>query len=58
MAKLRLLGDDGLPVDDDAALPALDAEAQRTDHTLIVRDPRRRGSRSTRTPTPSVTPPG
>jgi LPXTG-site transpeptidase (sortase) family protein len=39
VAKLRLLDDDGVPVDDDADLPPLDAEAQRTEHTLIVRTP-------------------
>jgi len=37
VAKLRLLTADGRPVDADAALPAIDAEAQRTDHTLFVR---------------------
>jgi LPXTG-site transpeptidase (sortase) family protein len=38
VAKLRLLDAAGLPVDADAALPPIDAEAQRTDHTLTVRD--------------------
>ncbi len=39
VAKLRLLGPDGAPVDPDSALPALDAEAQRTEHTLVMRPP-------------------
>jgi sortase A len=39
VVKLRLLGDDGTPADPDEALPAMDAEAQRTDHTLITRTP-------------------
>jgi sortase A len=39
VAKLRLLDDAGQPVDDEADLPPLDAEAQRTEHTLIVRSP-------------------
>lgn len=38
VAKLRLLAPDGTPVDPDAALPPVDAEAQRTDHTLYVRE--------------------
>jgi LPXTG-site transpeptidase (sortase) family protein len=38
VAKLRLLDSNGRPVDADSALPAMDAEAQRTDHTLVVRD--------------------
>jgi len=38
VAKLRLLNPDGTPVDPDSALPPLDAEAQSTDHTLMVRD--------------------
>lgn len=39
VAKLRLLGPDGAPVDPDDALPPLDAEARRPDHTLVMRDP-------------------
>lgn len=39
VAKLRLLNPDGRPADPDHALPAMDAEAQRTDHTLVVRPP-------------------
>ena len=39
VAKLRLLGPDGAPVDPDEALPPLDAEARRPDHTLVMRDP-------------------
>lgn len=38
VVKLRLVDADGRPVDPDGALPALDAEAQRTEHTLLVRD--------------------
>jgi LPXTG-site transpeptidase (sortase) family protein len=38
VAKLRLLGADGRPVDPDDALPPLDAEAQNSEHTLLVRD--------------------
>jgi sortase A len=38
VAKLRLLDDDGKPVDAEEDLPPMDAEAQRTEHTLIVRD--------------------
>lgn len=37
VAKLRLLDDQGRPVDPDEDLPPMDAEAQRTDHTIIVR---------------------
>jgi LPXTG-site transpeptidase (sortase) family protein len=37
VAKLRLLDAGGQPVDSDRALPPIDAEAQRTDHTLTVR---------------------
>jgi LPXTG-site transpeptidase (sortase) family protein len=37
VAKLRLLDADGRPVDADASLPPIDAEAQRTEHTLPVR---------------------
>jgi LPXTG-site transpeptidase (sortase) family protein len=37
VAKLKLLDDQGAPVDDEADLPAMDAEAQRTEHTLVVR---------------------
>lgn len=37
VAKLRLLDASGQPVDSDRALPPIDAEAQRTDHTLTVR---------------------
>jgi sortase A len=37
VAKLRLLDADGKPVDKEAELPPMDAEAQRTDHTLVVR---------------------
>lgn len=39
VAKLRLLGPDGTPVDPETALPPLDAEARRPDHTLVMRDP-------------------
>ncbi len=39
VAKLRLLRDDGTPVDPDAALPPLDVESTRTEHTLITRIP-------------------
>ena len=38
VAKLRLLDANGQPVDPDAALPPLDAEAQNSEHTLLVRD--------------------
>lgn len=38
VAKLRLLDPDGTPADPDSALPPLDAEAQSTDHTLMVRN--------------------
>jgi LPXTG-site transpeptidase (sortase) family protein len=38
VAKLRLLDAAGRPVDADPALPAIDAEAQRTEHTLTVRE--------------------
>jgi LPXTG-site transpeptidase (sortase) family protein len=38
VAKLRLLDAGGRPVDADRALPPMDAEAQRPDHTLVVRD--------------------
>ena len=38
VAKLRLLDANGQPVDSDAALPAIDAEAQNAEHTLFVRD--------------------
>jgi LPXTG-site transpeptidase (sortase) family protein len=38
VAKLRLLDAGGRPVDADTALPPIDAEAQRTDHTLTVRE--------------------
>ena len=38
VAKLRLLDANGQPVDPDAALPPIDAEAQNTEHTLLVRD--------------------
>jgi LPXTG-site transpeptidase (sortase) family protein len=38
VAKLRLLDGNGRPVDAEGALPAMDAEAQHTDHTLVVRD--------------------
>lgn len=38
VAKLRLLDADGRPVDPDAALPAMDAEARNSEHTLLVRD--------------------
>lgn len=37
VAKLRLLDDDGRPVDRDDELPPLDAEARSTTHTLLVR---------------------
>lgn len=37
VAKLRLVDATGVPVDADAALPPIDAEAQRTEHTLRVR---------------------
>jgi LPXTG-site transpeptidase (sortase) family protein len=37
VAKLRMLDADGEPIDPERALPAMDAEAQRTDHTLTVR---------------------
>ncbi|WP_208027674.1 class E sortase [Rhabdothermincola sediminis] len=37
VAKLRLLDDQGRPVDREEDLPPLDAEARRTDHTLLVR---------------------
>jgi sortase A len=37
VAKLRLMSENGEPVDPDDALPAMDAEAQRSDHTLVVR---------------------
>lgn len=37
VAKLRLLDDQGRPVDRDDELPPLDAEARSTDHTLMVR---------------------
>lgn len=37
VAKLRLLDANGQPIDPDSALPAMDAEAQRDDHTLLVR---------------------
>ncbi len=39
VAKLRMVGPDGAPVDPETALPALDAEAQRTEHTLVMRPP-------------------
>lgn len=39
VAKLRLLGDDGAPVDPEDSLPAMDAEARRPDHTLLTRTP-------------------
>lgn len=39
VAKLRLLHDDGTPVDPEGTLPALDVEARRTDHTLVTRTP-------------------
>jgi sortase A len=39
VVKLRLLDDDGTPADPDEALPAMDAEARRTDHTLVTRTP-------------------
>lgn len=39
VAKLRLLNPDGSPADADEALPALDAEAQNTEHTLVMRPP-------------------
>lgn len=39
VAKLRLLGTDGRPVDPDDALPAMDAEARSPDHTLVMRQP-------------------
>lgn len=39
VAKLRLLNPDGTPADPDEALPAMDAEAQRTEHTLVMRQP-------------------
>ena len=38
VAKLRLLDANGQPVDPDTALPAIDAEAQNAEHTLLVRD--------------------
>src|SRR5262249_50322700 len=37
VAKLRLLGDDGKPVDADADLPPMDVGNRSTDNTLIVR---------------------
>lgn len=37
VAKLRLLGPDGTPADPDEALPPLDAEEHRTEHTLVMR---------------------
>jgi LPXTG-site transpeptidase (sortase) family protein len=37
VAKLRLMSEAGEPLDPDHALPAMDAEAQRPDHTLVVR---------------------
>ncbi len=37
VAKLRLLDAAGTPVDADDALPAMDAEERRTDHTLVMR---------------------
>jgi hypothetical protein len=39
VAKLRLLRDDGTPVDPDDTLPPLDVESTRTEHTLITRTP-------------------
>jgi LPXTG-site transpeptidase (sortase) family protein len=38
VAKLRLLAADGQPVDPDAALPLIDAEARNAEHRLLVRD--------------------
>jgi LPXTG-site transpeptidase (sortase) family protein len=38
VAKLRLLDAAGQPVDPDAALPPIDAEARNAEHTLLVRD--------------------
>ncbi len=38
VAKLRLLDANGQPVEPDAALPPIDAEAQHPDHTLLVRN--------------------
>jgi LPXTG-site transpeptidase (sortase) family protein len=52
VAKLRLLDASGKPVDPDAALPPIDAEAQRTDHTLVVR------SRPDATASPGIDPLG
>ena len=37
VAKLRLLGPDGKPVDPDSALPALDAGTQADGHTLLTK---------------------
>ena len=37
VAKLRLLGPDGQPVDPEAALPPLEAGTQAGDHTLLMR---------------------
>ncbi|HEY5156038.1 MAG TPA: class E sortase [Acidimicrobiales bacterium] len=39
VAKLRLLGPDGRPVDPDSALPPLEAGTQPGDHTLLMRGP-------------------
>ena len=39
VAKLRLLGPTGQPVDADAALPPVDAGTQAGDHVLLTRDP-------------------
>lgn len=39
VAKLRLLDADGTPADPDEALPPLDVEEHRTEHTLVMRDP-------------------
>ena len=39
VAKLRLLGPTGQPVDADAALPPIEAGTQAGDHTLLTRNP-------------------